>query len=106
MKLTGTFIRHLTANGKNQKHSDDGGLSLCDTATGKNYGACRRAEHPNAMAHRRREGGVAIQKLHLVATPDTDPDRQVGFTLDSVLAVSGLKLPKAEKGWKRMPRSP
>lgn len=44
------------------------------------------------------EDGMAIQKLHLVATSDADPDRQLEFTLDAGLAVSGLKLPKAEKG--------
>ena len=40
---------------------------------------------------------MAIQKLHLVATSDADPDLQLEFTLDVGLAVSGLKLPKAEK---------
>ena len=44
------------------------------------------------------EDGMAIQKLHLVATPDADPDRQLEFMLDAGLAVSGLKLPKTEKG--------
>lgn len=29
MELTDTFIRHVTANGKIQKHSDGGGLYLC-----------------------------------------------------------------------------
>lgn len=44
------------------------------------------------------EEGMAIQKLHLIATSDADPDRQMEFTLDAGLAVSVLKLPKAEKG--------
>lgn len=44
------------------------------------------------------EDGMAIQRLHLVAMSDADPDRQVEFTLDAGLVVSGLKLPKAEKG--------
>lgn len=44
MKLTDTFIRHVTANGKIQKHSDDGGLFLYDTPTGKNF--WRRAYLP------------------------------------------------------------
>ena len=35
MKLTDTFIRHVTANGKVQKHSDGGGLLLYVTPTGK-----------------------------------------------------------------------
>lgn len=35
MKLTDTFIRHVTANGKVQKHSDGGGLFLYVTPTGK-----------------------------------------------------------------------
>lgn len=51
----------------------------------------------NAVAQALEEG-MAIQKLHLVATSDVDPDRQLEFTLDAGLAVSGLKLPKAEKG--------
>lgn len=51
----------------------------------------------NAVAHAL-EDGMPIQKLHLVATSDNDPDRQVEFTPDTGLAVSGLKLPKAEKG--------
>lgn len=51
----------------------------------------------NAVAQALEEGMV-IQKLHLVATSDADPDRQLEFTLDAGLAVSGLKLPKAEKG--------
>lgn len=51
----------------------------------------------NAVAQALEEG-MAIQKLHLVATSDADPDRQLEFTLDAELAVSGLKLPKAEKG--------
>lgn len=35
MKLADTFIRHVTANGKVQKHSDGGGLFLYVTPTGK-----------------------------------------------------------------------
>ena len=35
MKLTDTCIRHVTANGKVQKHSDGGGLFLYVTPTGK-----------------------------------------------------------------------
>lgn len=50
----------------------------------------------NAVAQALEEG-MAIQKLHLVANSDVDPDRQLEFTLDAGLAVSGLKLPKAEK---------
>lgn len=44
------------------------------------------------------EEGMAIQRLHLVATSAKEPDWQVDFTLDAALAVSGLRLPKAEKG--------
>lgn len=43
MKLTDTFIRHVTANGKVQKHSDGGGLFLYVTPTGKNHGGWRTA---------------------------------------------------------------
>lgn len=46
------------------------------------------------------EEGMAIQKLHLAVTSDVEPDRQLEFTLDAALAVSDLRLPKAEKGEK------
>ena len=51
----------------------------------------------NAVAQALDEG-MAIQRLHLVATSAADPDWQVDFSLDAALAVSGLRLPKAEKG--------
>ena len=51
----------------------------------------------NAVAQALEEG-MAIQKLHLVATSDAAPDRQLEFTLDGGLVVSGLRIPKAEKG--------
>ena len=51
----------------------------------------------NAVAQALEEG-MAIQKLHLVATSASEPDWQVDFTLDASLAVSGLRFPKAEKG--------
>ena len=51
----------------------------------------------NAVAQALEEG-MAIQKLHLVAPTDAAPARQMEFTLDAGLAVSGLKLPKPEKG--------
>ena len=35
MKLADTFIRHVVANGKVQKHSDGGGLFLYVTSAGK-----------------------------------------------------------------------
>ena len=43
------------------------------------------------------EEGMAIQKLHLVATSANEPDWQVDFTLDASLTVSGPRLHKAEK---------
>lgn len=51
----------------------------------------------NAVAQELEEG-MAIQKLHLVATSASKPDWQVDFTLDATLAVSGLRLLKAKKG--------
>ena len=51
----------------------------------------------NAVAQALEEG-MAIQKLHLMATSASEPDWQVDFMLDSSLAVSGLRFPKAEKG--------
>ena len=38
MKLTDTFIRRVSGNGKVQKHSDGGGLYLYVTPTGKKSG--------------------------------------------------------------------
>ena len=51
----------------------------------------------NAVAQALEEG-MAIQKLHLVATSASEPDWQVDFTLDASLTVSGLRFPKTEKG--------
>lgn len=70
-----------------------------------NLAASEQAEEKSAVAVRNNlnavaqalEEGMAIQKLHLVATSDADPDRQVEFTLDVGGTVSGLKLPKAER---------
>ncbi len=42
--------------------------------------------------------GLAIKKIQLVATTDALPDTPLDFSLDTNLAVSGLKLPKPEKG--------
>ena len=42
---------------------------------------------------------MKIQKVRLLAASQASPDFQLDFMLDSALAaVSGLKLPKAEKG--------
>lgn len=43
MKLTDTFIRHVTANGKVQKYSDGGGLFLYVTPRAKSHGGWRTA---------------------------------------------------------------
>lgn len=51
----------------------------------------------NAVAQALEEG-MSIQKLHLVATSASEPDWQAEFMLDAGGAVSGLKLPRAEKG--------
>lgn len=42
--------------------------------------------------------GLTIKKLQIVATPDAIPDMQLAFTIDTALAISGLKFPKPEKG--------
>ena len=42
--------------------------------------------------------GLKIQKLRIVATASDRPDLQFDFTLDAALSVSGLLLPKSEKG--------
>ena len=41
--------------------------------------------------------GLSIQKLRIVASADANPDFSLDFTLDAGLAVSGLRLPKADK---------
>ena len=74
-----------------------GSASLTATEQAEEKAAVAVQNSLNAVAQALEEG-MAIQKLHLVATSDVDPDRQLEFTLDAGLAVSGLKLPKAEKG--------
>ncbi len=46
--------------------------------------------------------GLKIQKLRIVATAGDRPDLQFDFTLDAALAVSGLLLPRSEKGASRL----
>jgi len=74
-----------------------GSASLAASEQAEEKAAIAVQNSLNAVAQALEEG-MAIQKLHLVATSDADPDRQLEFTLDAGLAVSGLKLPKAEKG--------
>ncbi len=74
-----------------------GSASLAASEQAEEKAAVAVQNSLNAVAQALEEG-LAIQKLHLVATFDADPDRQLEFTLDAGLAVSGLKLPKAEKG--------
>lgn len=42
--------------------------------------------------------GLTIQKLAMTAVPADTPDVSLSFSLDTSMTVSGLKLPKAEKG--------
>ncbi len=74
-----------------------GSASLAASEQAEEKAAVAVQNSLNAVAQALEEG-MTIQKLHLVATSDADPDRQLEFTLDAGLAVSGLKLPKAEKG--------
>ena len=74
-----------------------GSASLAASEQAEEKAAVAVQNSLNAVAQALEEG-MAIQKLHLVATSDADPDRQLEFTLDAGLAVSGLKLPKTEKG--------
>ena len=74
-----------------------GSASLAASEQAEEKAAVAVQNSLNAVAQALEEG-MAIQKLHLVATSDADPDRQLEFTLDAGLAVSGLKLPKPEKG--------
>lgn len=74
-----------------------GSASLAASEQAEEKAAVAVQNSLNAVAQALEEG-MAIQKLHLVATSDADSDRQLEFTLDAGLAVPGLKLPKAEKG--------
>lgn len=42
--------------------------------------------------------GLTIQKLAMTAVPTDPPDASLSFSLDTAMMISGLKLPKAEKG--------
>ena len=74
-----------------------GSASLAASEQAEEKSAVAVQNSLNAVAQALEEG-MAIQKLHLVATSDADPDRQLEFTLDAGLTVSGLRIPKAEKG--------
>lgn len=74
-----------------------GSASLAASEQAEEKSAVAVQNSLNAVAQALEEG-MAIQKLHLVATSASEPDWQVDFTLDATLAVSGLRLPKAEKG--------
>ena len=74
-----------------------GSASLAASEQAEEKSAVAVQNSLNAVAQALDEG-MTIQKLHLVAVSDSDPDWQVDFTLDSLLAVSALRLPKPEKG--------
>lgn len=74
-----------------------GSASLAASEQAEEKSAVAVQNSLNAVAQALEEG-MTIQKLYLVATSASEPDWQVDFTLDAALAVSGLRLPKAEKG--------
>ena len=74
-----------------------GSASLAASEQAEEKAAVAVQNSLNAVAQALEEG-MAIQKLHLVATSASEPDWQVDFTLDASLTVSGLRFPKAEKG--------
>lgn len=74
-----------------------GSASLAASEQAEEKSAVAVQNSLNAVAQELEEG-MAIQKLHLVATSASKPDWQVDFTLDAALAVSGLRLLKAKKG--------
>jgi len=74
-----------------------GSASLAATEQTEEKSAIAVQNSLNAVAQALDEG-MAIQKLHLVATSVSDADWQVDFTLDAMLGISGLRLPKPEKG--------
>ena len=74
-----------------------GSASLSASEQAEEKSAVAVQNNLNAVAQAL-EDGMSIQRLHLVATSASEPDWQVDFTLDTALAVSGLRLPKAEKG--------
>lgn len=71
-----------------------GSASLASPAQGEDKAAVTVLNNPGAVGTALNEG-LGIQKLLLSASRD---DMQLCFNLDAALAVSGLKLPKAEKG--------
>ena len=72
-----------------------GSASLAASKQAEEKAAVAVQNSLNAVAQALEEG-MAIQAS--VATSDANPDRQLEFTLDAGLAVSGLKLPKTKKG--------
>lgn len=73
-----------------------GSASLAASEQAEEKAAVAVRNSLNAVAQALEEG-MAIQKLHLVATFANEPDWQAEFALDAGGAVSGLKLPKPEK---------
>lgn len=74
-----------------------GSASLAASEQAEEKSAVAVQNSLNAVAQALEEG-MAIQKLHLVATSTDDPDWQTEFSPDAALVVSSLRLPKAEKG--------
>lgn len=64
-----------------------GSASLAASQQAEEKAAVAVQNSMSAVAHAL-EDGMAIKKLHLVATSEVDPGRQIEFTLDAGLAVS------------------
>lgn len=74
-----------------------GSASLLSGASDTEKKAVAAVNNPEAIADALNQG-LTISKIGLVATNTADEENQIYFSLDTNLNVSGLRLPKAEKG--------
>ncbi len=70
-------------------------LQSADASSEKSAIAVRNS--PDAVSDGLSQG-LAIKRMGIIATNTENEDDELQFTLDSSLAVSGLKFPRAEKG--------
>ena len=74
-----------------------GSATLATSAQTEDKGAVAVQNCESSIASALNEG-LTIQKLAMTAVPADTPDVSLSFSLDTSMTVSGLKLPKAEKG--------
>ena len=74
-----------------------GSASLATSAQTEDKGAVAVQNCESSIASALNEG-LTIQKLAMTAVPADNPDASLSFAQDTSMTVSGLKLPRAEKG--------